>query len=46
MANTAIDRIIADYEEEKWSYCPPLGDFTLHMDADFEGTKVIMPFCR
>jgi hypothetical protein len=46
ISNTTIDCIVQDYEQEKWSYCPPLDELTLHMEADFVGTKTIMPFCR
>jgi hypothetical protein len=46
ISETDIDEIIRTYEEQKWSYCPPLRDFTLHMEADFEGTKIILPFCK
>lgn len=46
ISSTTIDCIIQEYEQEKWSYCPPLDELTLHMEADFVGTKTIMPYCR
>lgn len=41
-----IDNIITAFENEKWEYCAPLEQFKLHMQGDFDGTKVILPFCR
>jgi hypothetical protein len=36
--------VIAGFEKARWAFChPPL---TLHMDKNFSGSKLILPFCR
>jgi hypothetical protein len=36
--------VIEGFEEARWAFCnPPL---TLHMDKNFSGSKLILPFCR
>ncbi|KAF1942093.1 hypothetical protein EJ02DRAFT_454596 [Clathrospora elynae] len=39
-----VDRIIKDFHQDKWSYCPL--ELTLHMDRNLQGTRVIPPFCH
>lgn len=46
IGDAVIDDIIETVERERWAYCCPINHFTLHMNASFEGGKVIMPFCR
>jgi hypothetical protein len=39
-----VDRIIADFHNERWAYCPL--ELALHMERNLQGTNVIPPFCH
>jgi hypothetical protein len=36
--------VIAGFEKARWAFCHP--SLTLHMDKNFSGSKLILPFCR
>jgi hypothetical protein len=42
--NDIVDRIIEDFQREKWAFCPL--ELQLHMDRPLDGTRVIAPFCH
>jgi hypothetical protein len=44
ITNDAVDRIIDDFQHEKWAFCPL--ELQLHMDRPLDGTRVIAPFCH
>lgn len=41
-----MDKIIEEFETDRWMFCPPLDKLKLHNFNDFDQTKVILPFCR
>ncbi|KAI4928941.1 hypothetical protein J4E85_005563 [Alternaria conjuncta] len=39
-----VDRVIEDFQKERWAYCPP--KLEMNMDVHLQNTKIIPPFCH